>query len=86
MLHFISGWFKVGLGWHVKGGGVNHSIHKDKEICLQCIKGLVLGIKGTSARDARGPVPCMQGDSFKSEPCEIMEVAMWLCASLLIGL
>jgi hypothetical protein len=28
----------------------------------------------------------MQGDSFASEPDGIMEVAMWLSASLLVGL
>ena len=28
----------------------------------------------------------MQGDGFASEVGEIMEVAMWLCTSLLVGL
>ena len=28
----------------------------------------------------------MQGDSFPSEPSGIMEVAMWLCAPLRVGL
>jgi hypothetical protein len=28
----------------------------------------------------------MQGDGFASEPGGIMEVAMWLCLSLLLGL
>jgi hypothetical protein len=36
--------------------------------------------------DARGLVPGMQGDGFASEPGGIMEVAVWLCASLLLGL
>ena len=33
----------------------------------------------------RGLVRVMQGDSFASKPGEIMEVAMWLCALLLVG-
>ena len=28
----------------------------------------------------------MQGDGFESEPGGIMEVAMWLCVPLLLGL
>ena len=37
-------------------------------------------------RDAKGSVPGMQGDGFASEPGGIMEVAMWLCLPLLLGL
>ena len=36
--------------------------------------------------DAKGLVPGMQGDGFASEPGGIMEVAMWLCVPLLLGL
>ena len=46
----------------------------------------VLGIKGVSSQDARTSVPGMQGDGFASEPGGIMEVAMWLCSPLLVGL
>ena len=34
----------------------------------------------------KGLVPKMQGDDFASEPGGIMEVAMWLCIPLLLGL
>ena len=34
----------------------------------------------------RGLVPKLQGDGFANEPGGIMEVAMWLCAPLLVGL
>ena len=41
-------------------------------------RGLVLGIKAF--------VPGMQGDGFATELGGIIEVLMWLCASLLVGL
>ena len=50
MLHSISGWFKVGLGWlvnayssdsiHCRGGGSSHSIHKVAEVGPQSTKGV----------------------------------------------
>jgi hypothetical protein len=42
--------------------------------------------KGVGSWDARGLVPGMQGDSFANELGGIMEVAMWFCAPLLVGL
>ena len=57
----------------------NHSIHKTKEIGSQSTKGVM-------SWDARGLVPKMQGDGFATEPGGIMEVAMWLCVPLLLGL
>jgi hypothetical protein len=40
--------------------------------------GLVMGIKWLGT--------WMEGDSFATKPGGIMEVAMWLCALLLVGL
>jgi hypothetical protein len=48
----------------------SHSIHKVKEVGPQNTKGV-----GTWQRDV-----------FATEPSGIMEVAMWLCAPLLVGL
>ena len=42
--------------------------------------------KGVISQDARGLDPGMQGDGFASERSGIMEVAMWLCVALLLGL
>ena len=42
--------------------------------------------KRVISRNARGSVPVMQGDGFASELGGIMEVAVWLCLSLLLGL
>ena len=53
------------------GDGSSHSIHKAKEV---------------GAKAQQGSVSIMQGDGFASEAGGIMEVSMWLCASLLIGL
>jgi len=36
--------------------------------------------------NARGLVPRMQGDGSTSKSSGIMEVAVWLCISLLLGL
>ena len=74
----ISGWFKVGLRWFVNAYS-SHSIHNVKEVGLQSTTWLFPGCKG-------GSVPGMQGDGFASEPGGIMEVAMWLCLPLLLGL
>ena len=41
---------------------------------------------GRPTKHKRGLVPRMQGDGFASERSGIMEVAMWLCASLLVDL
>ena len=42
--------------------------------------------KRVISQDAQGLVPGMQGDGFASKPGGIMEVAVWLCISLLLGL
>ena len=42
--------------------------------------------KRVSSQDVGGLVPGMQGDGFASEPGRIMEVAVWLCVLLLLGL
>ena len=77
-LHSISGWFKMGLGWLVNAYS-SHSIHNTKEVGPQ-------STQGSFPWDARGLVPGMQGDGFASEPGGIMEVAVWLCIPLLLGL
>ena len=72
---------QVGSRWD--WGGFNdfssHSIHKAKEVGPQSTKGVI-------SRHAKGLVLEMQGDGFASEPGGIMEVAMWLCEPLLLGL
>ena len=79
------------------GGGEDNSspaIHKAKKGGPQSTKrighrhkrGLILGIKWISPQDARGSIPRLQGDGFATELGGIMELAMWLCAPLLIGL
>ena len=70
MLHSISGWFKVGLGWLVNAYS-SHFIHNAKEVGQQSTEGPFLG---------------MQGDGFASKPGGIVEVAVWLCIPLLLGL
>ena len=57
----------------------SHSIHNAKEVGPQ-------STKGSFPRMQRGSVPGMQGDGFASEPGGIMEVAVWLCIPLLLGL
>ena len=42
--------------------------------------------EGRPAKHKGGLVPKMQGNDFASELGGIMEVAMWLCALLLVGL
>ena len=79
------------------GGGENNSsptIHKAKKEGLQNTKrvghghkrGLILSIKWVNPQDARGSIPRLQGNGFATELGGIMEVAMWLCTPLLIGL
>jgi hypothetical protein len=75
----------VGLGWFVNAYS-SHSIHNVKEVGLQSTKGSFPGCKGFGYRDARGSVSGMQGDGSASKPDGIMEVAVWLCLSLLLGL
>jgi hypothetical protein len=60
-------------------------VHKPKEVDTQSVKevsmdtnGLVMGIKWLGT--------WMEGDGFATKPGGIMEVAMWLCALLLVGL
>ena len=60
----------MGLGWLVNAYS-SHSIHNAKEVGPQSTK---------------GSFPGMQGDGFASEPGGIMEVAVWLCVLLLLGL
>ena len=60
----------MGVGWLVNGYS-SHSIRNTKEIGPQSTIGLV---------------PGMQGDGFASEPGGIVEVAVWLCIPLLLGL
>jgi hypothetical protein len=57
-LYFISGWFKVGLGWLVNAHS-SRSIHNAKEVGPQSTK---------------GSFPRMQGDGFASKSGGIMEV------------
>ena len=54
-----------------RGDASGHSIHKAKRVGPQSTKGV-------------GPI--IQGDGFASEPGGIIEVAMWLCTLLLVGL
>ena len=75
----------MGLGWFVNAYS-SHSIHNVKEVGLQSTKGSLPGCKGFRYRDAGGSVPKMQGDGFASEPDGIIEVAVWLCLPLLLGL
>jgi hypothetical protein len=75
----------VGLGWFVNAYS-SHSIHNVKKVGLQSTKESFPICKGFGYQDARGSVPGMQGDGFASEPGGIMEVAMWLCLSSLLGL
>jgi hypothetical protein len=75
----------VALGWFVNAYS-SHSIHNVKEVGLQSTKGSFPGCKGFGYQDARGSVPEMPGDGFASEPGGIMEVAMWHCLPLLLGL
>ena len=58
------------FGWLVNAYS-SHSIHNTKEVGPQRTKGSIPGI---------------QGDGFASKPSGIMEVAVWLCIPLLIGL
>ena len=46
-----------------------------------------MGTKEVGATHKGGRYPwCMvQGDGFTTEPSGIMEVAMWICALLLVG-
>ena len=55
-------------------GGCSHYSHKVMEIGPQ------------STKEVGTLVPKMQGDHFASELGGIMEVAMWLCTPLLVGL
>ena len=68
-IHFISGQFKVALGWLVKAYS-SHSIHLGGGCLVQAhkAKGLILGIKGVGAHVAKGSVPKMQGDGSTNEP------------------
>ena len=62
---------------------------KPRKLAHKAQRGYVLGRKGARSKNKRavkGSILEMQGDGFTSEPGGIMEVAMWLCASLLIGL
>jgi hypothetical protein len=61
---------KVGFGWLVNAY-FSQYIHNTKEVVPQITK---------------GSSPGMQGDGFASEPGEIMEVVVWLCVPLLLGL
>ena len=45
-----------------------------------------MGTKGIGTWYARRSVPGMQGDDFATKPNGFMDVAMWLCAPLLVGL
>ena len=60
----------MGLGWLVNAYS-SHSIHNAKEVGPQSTK---------------GSFPGMQGDGFAGEPGGIVEVAVWLCIPLLLGL
>jgi hypothetical protein len=57
-----------------------------KEVGLQSTKASFSGCKGFGYWDAKGSIPRMQGDGFASELGGIMEVAVWLCLPLLLGL
>jgi hypothetical protein len=76
----------VGLGWLVNAYS-SDSFHKAKEVGLQTTKGVgSKHIKGGRS-DCKGL--CVQDAKvigFASKLGGIMEVAMWLCAPLLIGL
>jgi hypothetical protein len=69
----------VGLGWLVDAYS-SHSLHKAKEVGPQSTN------KEIGCRHKRGLVPGMEGDNFASEPGGMMKVAMWLWATLLVGL
>ena len=60
----------MGLKWFVNAY-YSHSIHNAKGVGPQSTKRSFLG---------------MQGDDFTSEPDGIVEVAVWLCVPLLLGL
>jgi hypothetical protein len=67
----------VGLGWFVNAY-YSHYIHNIKEVGLQSTKG--------HFPYAKGLVTGMQGDGFASKLGGIMELAVWLCLPLLLGL
>jgi hypothetical protein len=78
----------VGLGWLVNAYS-NHSIHNAKEVGPQSTKGSFSGMQGgwiLGCKGAGSRVPGMQGDGFASEPGGIMEVVVWLCITLLLGI
>jgi hypothetical protein len=66
----------VGLGWFVNAYS-RHSIHNVKEVGPESTKRFI-------SREAKGSIYGMQGDDFASEPGGIMEVAVWLCISLIL--
>ena len=61
------------------GGGSSHSIHKLREVGPQ-------NRKHVGSQDVRGSVLRVQGNAFASELGGLMEVAMWHCTMLLVGL
>jgi hypothetical protein len=68
----------VGLGWLVNAYS-SHSIPQRQG-------GRLTKDKRVISHDAKGLIPKMQGEGSASEPGRIMEVAMWLCVPLLLGL
>ena len=68
----------MGLGWLVNAYS-NHSIHNAKEVGPQSTKGSFPRMQG-------GRFPGCKVMVFASELSGIMEVAMWLCVPLLLGL
>jgi hypothetical protein len=67
------------LGWLVNAY-YSHFIHNIKEVGPQSTKGLFPGLQGSQF------MPGCKVSGFAGEAGGIMEVAMWLCIPLLLGL
>ena len=99
--HLISGLHYLHVG-QVMGSTLSHVVQSGFMVACQCLfqpfytpargggdcwfQPLCSQSQGHRPTKHKGYVPMMQGDSFPSEPSGIMEVAMWLCAPLRVGL